>query len=375
MMLKATLSLSLLLLLAVLLVSPVAVSCTVPPVNASEGVADDDVAADFSHNPTGSSAQVEIDRIDTIVQQQWEKHLQWKALYKKRWNRYFIASSCKIASVMIGMIVQFASIKVPKKYVKGTSGIGALFIGLGTYIDDEYVTENKITDMVRSYYNSNHIKSEVWKFRTKVGEYCESKGGSSEKVLRDRCEKIYSNTRDDRSYAEFDEWKSKPAPKWNSSQEEAPSASMNTKDAYIEHRVDKMVKNYRRYALLQLNKANFWSQIESVLLKLSLFGGLASASTDIPDSLKGYGVILSGLSIVISTHQETMKHDDIADQYFNAKNELSVLKEKWDLEGTQVSDLDWKKCVIQCEKIICSTEENYAEARAENYEIKWECSC
>jgi hypothetical protein len=348
----------LMLLLPISLVSAAAVSSVfVPRVGAVE--VEGQLVGDMSHKEK-TNQKFNIER---IVQSQWEKQRRWAILYKQSKRKLHHARIAKLGFVSLGAVAQVAATQVPPQYKVTTSFVGGVFIGIGAYLKNHYITKDQVNDMVTSFYVSQALKSEVSKFRARVGPYKQVTGTKAATELKNKCKNI-SNIGTDKRFYQMQKDK-KPVP-----------GVMDTKYDYIENRLDKVINNlYIKNARQMERKGVFLSKVEDLLLTTGTLAGFA-ATQQFPafiqkyiDGVMGWTGALTTISAGFANHHAKMKYEEISNQYYDAANQLRNLADDWPNEAMKAGDPGWDLHIQKCENIILSTVEEFARDRTGNKDI------
>lgn len=296
---------------------------------------------------------------ERIVLSQWGKHRRWAMVAKKRKTTVEVGRISKLVLVSVGAVAQVASTQLVK-YKSHASIFGGICIGLGTYIKNKVLTEEKIDSMVASFETSQAIKTEVYKFRAQVTPYDQfsQKPDQASKELQERCKSISKNTDDEKFLTTSQD--SKPAPGW-----------LDTRDEYTEKRIDDMVNRFYRKRAKKLKKrVAFCSGCENALLTLSAAASFSSTQQlpavlqNVVTSISGWGGALTTVSAAFANHLAKGKFNDIAREYFEAIDELQDLKDSWPSTAAMAGAPDWEKQVIKSEAVIFSTTESWAKAKS-----------
>mmetsp|Transcript_23328 Transcript_23328/g.54973 ORF Transcript_23328/g.54973 Transcript_23328/m.54973 type:complete len:475 (+) Transcript_23328:58-1482(+) len=297
--------------------------------------------------------------VERIVQSQWQKHRRWArvAAYRKRVVRS--ARVSKLGLVSLGAVCQVAATQVVH-YKSAVSCIGGICIMLGTYIKNQVLTDEAVSQMVESFATSQAIRSEVYKFRANVTPYNNfvRKPDEALNLLRDRCNRISSSTNDHR-YDTTNHDK-KPAPGW-----------LTTADDYIAYRIEDMINRfYKREGKKLLRRYSTCHNIENVLLLLSAAAS-SSSTVQLPAFLDKIAKYLCGwtgaattVSTAFATHMSKGKFKEIAIQYYDAADELRDIRDSWPSTALRAGSADWEKQVMKSEEVIYATIEEWAQSRS-----------
>jgi len=364
MRMNADFSLQLLLLLPVSFVSAAAVSYFVPRAGAVDNaVVAEHMETDISHGQFERGTDFYHER---IVQAQWEKYRRWALVSKHRKKSLLRARLAKLAFVSTGAVMQVASTQVPVAKKATYSCVGGALVAIGAYIKTKLLTEEKNGRMVTSYYVSQSIKSEVIKFRAKTGVYSKTNAGSKDKaleLLRKRCSVLSSNGDDKLFHMMKMDKKEVPKP-------------METKSEYVDRRLDFMINDhYVTKAKSMERRGKICSSIEDLLLGAGTLAGFAATQnlpgviTKFTDVLTGYAGALTTVAAAFANHHAKMKYEEVTEQYYDAAEALSDLKDTWPLNCHKAGDPGWDEHVLKCEIVIVSTVEEYAKARTGNDDL------
>lgn len=318
---------------------------------------------DLSHGQIKSGTDFYNER---IIQSQWEKHRRWALVNKIRKRNLLNARFAKLAFVSAGAVVQVAATQVPVAQKATYSLVGGILVGIGTYIKTNLLTENKVGNMVTSFYVSQAIKSEVIKYRASAGVYSKANVGSEDDAvqkLRERCG-ILSSNGDDKMFHTM-KMDKKPVPQ-----------SMDTKYGYVENRIDFMINDYYvKKARMMERRGKLCSRIEDVLMGVGTLTGFA-ATQNLPgvimkftDFLTGYAGAFTTVAAAFANHHAKMKFEVVTDQYYGAAEALRELKDTWPLRVENAGDPGWDEQVLKCENVIVSTVEEFAKARTGNDDL------
>ena len=302
---------------------------------------------------------------ERIVKAQWEKYRRWALVSKHRKKSLLSARIAKLGFVSIGAVAQVASTQVPVEQKSTYSLIGGIFVGIGTLIKTNLLTEEKNGRMVTSYFVSQSIKSEVIKFRAKTGAYSKTNAGSKDRaleLLRERCSLLSSNGDDKLFHTMKMDKKAVPKP-------------IETKRDYVDHRLDLINDHYIEKAKNMERRGKFFSRIEDLLLSAGTLTGFATTQNlpgfikKFTDVLTGYAGALTTVSAAFANHHAKMKFEEVTEQYYGAAEALRDLKDSWPLNCHKAGDPGWDEHVKKCENVIVSTVEEFARTRTGNDDL------
>jgi len=310
-------------------------------------------------NPTTRSSAADDKYAERIILSQWGKHRRWSLIASKRRRMLKIGRISKLVLVSTGAVAQVASTQLPVQYKAFASTFGGLCIGAGTYIKTRVITDENIKKMVDSFEISQAIKAEVYKFRARVKPYSQLENKPGEEalnLLQQRCSSISSSTKDGKFYMTLPD--SKPAP-----------GSLDTIDEYIEKRMDRIIQHFYIKRARSMNKnAAICSNCENALLTLGTFASfkptyLPAVVQNIVTSINGWGVAFTTVSAAFANHLAKEKFNDIADEYFQAAEELEKIKNTWPSKAAMAGAPGWENQVAKSEDVIRSTFEKWAKVK------------
>jgi len=326
--------------------------------SASKVVDDEDISSDLSLEDTDE---------EYFVKEQWTKHRKWNYVYKKKRDKYRQGSTGKIVFVSMGAALQFFALNVPPKFKAYTSICAGTLAYIGIGFKDHFFTKGKLQDMNESYYNSNLIMSEVWKYRTQVGEYSKSRADSTDEALeklKEACGKITISEANKRLFLAQD-----PDPKKKGKRKTDPPPFINSKSDFFDVCVDKMSKRYLKQAKFAEMKAKKSSNFENVLLHV---GGIGAFLTATPNEFIRRLTVFVGACTVASTligsHTLMMKYDDIATRYYKAADDLQSLKSDWPSNTKKCGDHGWEENIFKFNHIMLSAIADCTKLVASNAE-------
>jgi len=302
---------------------------------------------------------------ERVIQSQWEKQRRWAQLFQMQRKRLQFARYAKLSFISIGAIAQVAASQVPPQFKVATSFFGGACVGIGAYLKNQFITNQQVVDMVTSFYVSQAIKSEVSKFRAKVGPYKpqQANGAKAVAALQEKCT-FLSKLGTDRKFYKI-QVDSKPAP-----------LPMHTRESYIDLRIDRVVNNlYLKNARAMEKKGAFFSRCEDLLLGAGTCAGIG-ATQKFPvflqkyvDVLMSWTGALTTISAAVAGMTAKMKYEEISNQYYDAAAQLTDLKDNWPRELTDCSVPGWDEHIQKCENIILSTVEEFARDRTGNKDM------
>jgi len=348
----------LLLLLPLSLVSATAVCLFVPRAGAIE-IADNQIAGDASGARFQDGTEKQLER---IVQSQWEKQRRWSLVKKIRKRNITYARVSKLSFVAIGAVVQVAATQVSEAYRPTISLLGGACVGVAAYIKSNCLTSEKVNDMVTSFYIAQSIKSEVMRFRSRAAPYNTSKNAALD-TLRVACGQIHRNGNDDLFHTMQKDKKAVPMP-------------MHTKDAYIENRLDVAINNmYMKQGTKLQKRGKLCSRIEDVLLYTLTATGFG-ATQQLPAFLKtavrvltSWAGALTTISAAFANHEAKTKYAEISEQYFDAADSLTLIRDDWPLHVNKAGDPGWDDQINACEDVILATVEQFAKTKTGNKDL------